>query len=105
MRVVSRLTGRDCSIGRRLGLKGKSPSWAYSLRIVFQWHQEHCMQRPVPTESFDSVEPLEAFAQEVRNGSAPAFQEASVARFSRKSARDSSVCSPPCPRIARLASL
>src|SRR5579864_5423968 len=30
MRVVSRLDGRTCSIGRRLGLKGKSPSWAYS---------------------------------------------------------------------------
>jgi hypothetical protein len=30
MRVVSLLTGRECSIGRRLGLKGKSPSWAYS---------------------------------------------------------------------------
>jgi len=30
MRVVSRGDGRVCSIGRRLGLKGKSPSWAYS---------------------------------------------------------------------------
>ena len=28
MRVVSRLTGRCCSKGRRLGLKDRSPSWA-----------------------------------------------------------------------------
>src|SRR6478672_1875637 len=33
IRVVSRLTGRECSTGRRLGLKGKSPSWAYSSSI------------------------------------------------------------------------
>src|SRR5262249_14756776 len=30
MRVVSRGAGRVWSNGRRLGLKGKSPSWAYS---------------------------------------------------------------------------
>jgi hypothetical protein len=29
MRVVSRGAGRVWSNGRRLGLKGKSPSWAY----------------------------------------------------------------------------
>jgi hypothetical protein len=38
MRVVSRLAGLTCSIGRRLGLKGKSPSWAYS--SSFRWHRK-----------------------------------------------------------------
>src|SRR5581483_10812264 len=93
--VVSRLTGRWCSIGRRLGLKGKSPSWAYSSsfrlhRFRLQTQKSRCMQRPVPTESRDSVEPHAAAAEEVRNGSAPAFQALRVASRARKFASDSS---------------
>src|SRR6266478_1282384 len=69
MRVVSRLTGRTGSIGRRRGLKDRSPSGAYSSSSRF-----HAAARS--SSAFDSVEPhAGTLAREVRNGSAPAFQE------------------------------
>src|SRR5579864_423234 len=75
------------------------------LVLVGEHRKAAACSGPFPRQSCDSVEPRRAFAQEVRNGSAPAFQEASVASFARKSASDSCVWSPPRSRIARLASL
>ena len=63
MRVVSRLRGRTCSIGRRLGLKGKSPSWAYSSSYSFTTQKSRCMQRPVSSsESATRLNPARRFA-------------------------------------------
>src|SRR5579862_2741642 len=68
MRVVSRFDGRTCSTGRRLGLKCRSPSWAYSSPSRF-----HAAARSSSRST--RFEPhASSVAREVRNGSAPASQ-------------------------------
>src|SRR5690348_12721861 len=69
MRVVSRLTGRTGSIGRRRGLKDRSPSGAYS-------SSSRCHAAARSSSRSTRLNPTRArLAREVRNGSAPAFQE------------------------------
>src|SRR5579862_5622758 len=67
MRVVSLLVGRTGSIGRRLGLKGRSPSGAYSSSSRF-----HAAARSSSRST--RLNPRGRSARKVRNGSAPAFQ-------------------------------
>src|SRR5438874_13263947 len=84
MRVVSRLCGRTCSIGRRLGLKGKSPSWAYSSSFRGRNRKAAACSGPFPS-STDSVEPhTGSVTREVRNGSAPASQASQGSKLRRE---------------------
>src|SRR6478672_11252904 len=54
MRVVSRLDGRTCSTGLRLGLKGRSPSWAYSSSYSIA-QKSRCMQRPASSSQNSKI--------------------------------------------------
>src|SRR4051794_35536481 len=84
MRVVSRFCGRTCSTGRRLGLKGKSPSWAYSSSFRGRNRKPLHAAARSPRLS-DSVEPhASAVAREVRNGSAPASQASQGSKLRRE---------------------
>src|SRR3954453_16866121 len=86
MRVVSRGAGRVWSNGRRLGLKGKSPSWAYSSSIRCRNMKSRCMQRPFPRRYRCQVNTVTRLNPRGPSGpggeerSAPAFQRSEVSK-------------------------
>src|SRR6266576_1945776 len=85
MRVVSRGAGRVWSNGRRLGLKGKSPSWAYSSSISCRNMKSRCMQRPFPRQCSTRLNPRgPACGPGGEERSAPAFQTLEVSKLSEK---------------------
>src|SRR4029453_9365393 len=65
--------------------------------------QNRCKQRPENPRRIDSVEPPEALGLG-GEGSDPAYQDHSVARYSRSSESDRVHCSPPRARTARASS-